>query len=335
MRIAVTGSIAADHLMVFPGRFADQLVPDQLHAVSLSFLVDALEIRRGGVGPNICLGLSRLGLAPVLVGAAGADFEPYGAWLEERGVDTRGVLVSQTLHTARFVCTTDNDHNQIASFYAGAMAEARNISLEQVAAHVGGIDLVLVGADDPEGMVRHAKACRALGLPFAADPSQQLARLDRQQIRDLIDGARYLFCNEYERELLCNHSGWSADEVLERVETWITTLGAEGARVDRSGQPQVRVPAVPVDAVVDPTGGGDAFRAGFLAAAARDLGLESAARLGCMMGALAVETLGTQDYTVDAADVLRRYTGAYGPEAAAVVAPLVVGADAPDFAAAS
>ena len=166
MRIAVTGSIATDHLMTFPGRFADQLVADQLHTVSLSFLVDNLDVRRGGVGANIAFGMGQLGTAPILVGAAGFDFDEYRAWLDRHGVDTASVRISETLHTARFVCTTDADHNQIGSFYTGAMSEARLIELKTVADRVGGLDLVLIGADDPEAMLRHTEECRSAVHPL-------------------------------------------------------------------------------------------------------------------------------------------------------------------------
>ncbi|WP_256090257.1 PfkB family carbohydrate kinase, partial [Actinacidiphila rubida] len=188
MRIAVTGSIATDHLMTFPGRFADQLVADQLHTVSLSFLVDALDVRRGGVGANICFGMGQLGAQPILVGAAGNDFGEYRAWLERHGVDTASVRISEVMHTARFICTTDQDHNQIGSFYTGAMSEARLIELQHVAERVGGLDLVSIGADDPEAMIRHTEECRTRGIPFAADFSQQIARMDGEDIRVLLDG---------------------------------------------------------------------------------------------------------------------------------------------------
>lgn len=170
MRIAVTGSIATDHLMVFPGRFADQLIADQLAHVSLSFLVDDLEVRRGGVAANIAFGLGSLGLDPLLVGAVGSDFATYEVWLKEHGVDTGAVRVSDERQTARFSCITDRDDNQIAAFYAGAMAEAREIDLTAEAARAGGVGFVLVAPDDPAAMLRHTAACRTLGVPFAADP---------------------------------------------------------------------------------------------------------------------------------------------------------------------
>jgi adenosine kinase len=317
VRIAVTGSIATDHLMTFPGRFAEQFVAEQLHTVSLSFLVDTLDVRRGGVAPNICFGMGVLGLHPVLVGAAGADFAEYRSWLDRHHVDTASVRISETRHTARFVCTTDADHNQIASFYTGAMSEARNIELRPVAERVGGLDLVLIGADDPEAMVRHTEECRDRGFAFAADPSQQLARLEGEDIRTLVDGAAYLFSNEYERALIETKTGWSEEEVLDRVGVWVTTLGSKGARIDRKGEPPVFVPCPAETAKVDPTGVGDAFRAGFLAGLTWELGLERAAQIGSMLATLVIETLGTQEYELRRSHFVERFAEAYGAEAAA------------------
>jgi adenosine kinase len=319
VRIAVTGSIATDHLMTFPGRFADQLVADQLHTVSLSFLVDALEVRRGGVGPNICFGMGVLGLNPILVGAAGADFDEYRAWLERHGVDTDSVHISEMQHTARFVCTTDTDHNQIASFYAGAMSEARNIELWPVADRVGGLALVLIGADDPAAMVRHTEECRSRGIAFAADPSQQLARLEGDDIRALVDGAAYLFTNEYESALIESKTGWTADEILQKVGTRVTTLGPRGVRVERDSEDLIEVGVPEEEAKVDPTGVGDAFRAGFLAGLGWELSLERAAQLGCMLATLVIETVGTQEYELRRGHFMERFTKAYGQKAAAEV----------------
>jgi adenosine kinase len=188
VRIAVTGSIATDHLMSFTGRFADSLVVEQLQRISLSFLVQDLQIRRGGIGANIAFGLARLGGRPLLVGAVGEDFVDYRSWLERHGVDCAGIHVSPVHHTARFICTTDDDQAQIASFYAGAMSEARLIELGPLA---GGapFDLVVISPNDPAAMLRHTQECRDRGYPFAADPSQQLAWADGPMIRRLIDGA--------------------------------------------------------------------------------------------------------------------------------------------------
>ncbi|MEO3783312.1 carbohydrate kinase family protein [Actinocorallia sp. B10E7] len=316
MRIAVTGSIATDHLMTFPGRFSDQLLPDQLQQVSLSFLVDELEIRRGGIAANISFGLGCLGLNPLLVGAVGTDFADYRAWLERHGVDCSGVHVSELRHTARFMCTTDTDHNQMASFYAGAMSEARNIEL----APLGEIDLVVVSPNDPEAMVRHTDECRTRGIAFAADPSQQLARMDGAEVRSLIGGAAYLFTNEYEKALCEQKSGWSDAEILDRVDVRVTTLGSKGVMIDRKGEPGLHVPAAPEVRKVEPTGVGDAFRAGFLAAVAWNLGLERAAQLGNLVAAHALETAGGQEYTLVREDLLTRMGQAYGSEAAEEIA---------------
>jgi len=320
VRIAVTGSIATDHLMTFPGRFTDQLVMGKIENVSLSFLVDTLEIRRGGIAANIAFGMGCLGLRPILVGAVGADFDDYRSWLERHGVDTTSVHVSDLHHTARFLCTTDTDQNQIASFYTGAMSEARNIELGPVAERVGGLDLVVISPNDPLGMLRHTAECRERGIAFAADPSQQLARMDGPDICALVDGASYLFTNEYEKALTEQKTGWSDDEVLSRVEVRVTTLGSKGARVERVGEPPVTVSALPVERPLDPTGGGDAFRAGFFSAVAWGLPLERAAQLGNMIAVHALEAVGPQEYELKRAPLLDRFAAAYGEAATAEIA---------------
>jgi adenosine kinase len=321
VRIAVTGSIATDHLMTFPGKFADQLIAEKLDKVSLSFLVDDLAIRRGGVAANIAFGLGVLGLRPLLIGAVGADFEEYRHWLEDHGVSTAGVRESMLRHTARFVGTTDADGNQIGSFYAGAMAEDAEIKIAPLAAEYGGIDLVLIGAGDPGAMVTHTEECREAGLKFAADPSQQLARiLDDEQVRTLVDGADYLFGNEYEEALIERKSGWDSAQILARVRVRITTLGPAGARVEQQGQPPVTVPAVPDAKPADPTGSGDAFRSGFLAAVAWGLSLERAAQLGNLMAVHALEATGPQEYNLKPGPLTERFAAAYGDAAAAEVA---------------
>jgi len=306
--------------MTFPGRFVEQFIAEKIDRVSLSFLVDRLEIRRGGVAANISFGLGVLGLRPLLVGAAGQDFGPYRDWLSEHGVDCGGVRESTRHHTARFVCTTDLDGNQIASFYPGAMSEDAEIDLAPLAARAGGLDLVLIGASDPDAMLSHTRECAALGIPFAADPSQQLPRLDGPQVRALVGGAAYLFCNEYEEALIERKSGWGSADVLERVEVRITTLGPAGARVERSGEPPIVVGPVPELRKADPTGTGDAFRAGFLAAIGWGLSLERAAQLGNLLAVTVLEADGPQEYELKPALVAERLASAYGQEAAAEIA---------------
>ncbi|MFC8349680.1 carbohydrate kinase family protein [Streptomyces sp. NPDC057280] len=323
MRIAVTGSIATDHLMVFPGRFTDQLLPDQLAHVSLSFLVDRLEVRRGGVAANIAYGLGGFDLSPLLVGAVGTDFAEYAVWLKEHGVDTGGVHISAEQQTARFMCITDEDANQIASFYAGAMTEAPDIDLGALVTGPDRPGLVLVSPNDPAAMLRHTADCRTLGLPFAADPSQQLARLDGDQVRELVDGATWLFTNEYEAALLKERTGWSRQEILTVVGAWVTTLGEKGVRVERAGQPPLVVPAIPDVETADPTGVGDAFRAGFLAAVSHGVPLEPAVRLGCALASVVLGAVGSQSYEVDPAQLSDIVERAYGPGTAAPLTPVL------------
>ncbi|MET9453222.1 carbohydrate kinase family protein [Streptomyces cinerochromogenes] len=316
MRVAVSGSIATDHLMVFPGAFREQLIPDRLDTISLSFLVDDLEVRHGGVAANIAYGLGGLGHAPVLVGAAGSDFGEYRVRLKEHGVDTDFVHLSPDRQTARFMCLTDSEQNQIASFYTGAMAEARDIDLGDVVRRAGDIGVVLVCPNDPTAMLRHTDEARRLGVPFAADPSQQLARLDRDEARQLVTGARWLFTNEYEASLLQERTGWSGTDILARVGLWLTTLGADGVRLEAAGEQPYTVHAAPPREITDPTGAGDAFRAGFLAGVCWGEEPGTSARLGCAVASLALEGLGGQGYTLDRAALLQRVQDAYGPRTA-------------------
>ena len=319
MSLLIAGSIATDHLMTFDGKFADSLVVEQLDKLSVSFLVHDLEIRRGGVAANISFALARLGLEPVLVGAVGEDFADYRSWLERHGVDCDSVHVSDTLHTARFVCTTDSTMAQFASFYPGAMSEARLIELGPIVARVGDPDYVLIGADDPDGMRRHTEECRQRGYRFIADPSQQLAFGSGELIRDLVDGAAILLSNEYESHLITEKTGWTAEEVLERVGIHVTTLGKDGVRVQRKGEATIEVPALKDVNAVEPTGVGDAFRGGFLAALEWGASLELACQVGCTIAAYVVETVGTQEYSFTSEQFLSRLEGSYGAEAAAEV----------------
>jgi adenosine kinase len=320
VRIAVTGSIATDHLMVFDGAFSDSLVVDQLDKVALSFLVENLQIRRGGVAANIAFGLAGLGVRPLLVGSVGEDFVDYRSWLERHGVDCSFVRVSELLHTARFICTTDRKQAQIASFYAGAMSEAREIELAPLQRDVP-LDLVVISPNDPEAMLRHTQECRQRGIPFAADPSQQLAWSDGPVIRQFVDGAAFLFTNDYEAALITQKTGWSAEEIMSRVGVRVTTHGRDGVVVERRGKGAVKVPAALTEAVADPTGVGDGFRAGFLAGLAWGLPDERCAQVGCLLATLVLETVGTQEYGLGRSAFLARLAQVYGDAAAADVEP--------------
>jgi len=317
--LLITGSIATDHLMSFPGRFSDSLVADKIDKVSLSFLVEELQIRRGGVAPNIAFGMGCLGLSPVLVGSVGPDFADYESWLQRHGVDTGGVHVSDAHHTARFVCTTDVEQNQIASFYPGAMSEARNIELKPIVDRAGGADVVLIGANDPMAMQRHTDECRFRGYPFAADPSQQLARMEGDEIKPLIEGAQYLFTNEYEAALIEQKTGWSSDDLAAMVQVRVITMGPDGARIERRGEAPVQVSVPEEERKADPTGVGDAFRAGYLAGQAWGLDDERSAQVGSLVATYVIETVGTQEYELAQRHFLDRLAAAYGDEAAADV----------------
>lgn len=317
MHLAIAGSIAADHLQTFAGRFSDSLVPDQLDKLSVSFLVQDLDIRRGGCAGNISFALANLGQRPTLVAAVGRDFaeQGYQAWLEKSGVDCSRVHVSPSLHTALCTITTDEAHAQIVTFYPGAMAEASTIDIAAMHAETP-IDLVLIGPDDPGAMLRHTQAAREAGLPFAADPSQQLAWADGDLIRQLIEGAAYLFTNDYEAALVEQKTGWTADEVKAAVGVQVITRGKDGVTVIDADGTRLDVHAIPDVVAVDPTGVGDSFRGGFLAGLAAGLDLTTCAQIGSTIAASVVETTGTQEYALDREAFLARLAGAYGDAAA-------------------
>ncbi|MGB3763650.1 MAG: carbohydrate kinase family protein [Ornithinimicrobium sp.] len=321
MKFAVCGSIATDHLMTYAGRFADSLVPEELHQISVSFLVDDLQVRRGGVAANVSFGMAKLGHQPILVGAVGDDFASYRSWLQRHGVNCDYLWVSEVRHTARFIVTTDTAMAQIASFYAGAMSEARNIELGPILDAEGSLSLVVISPDDPEAMLRHSTECRTRGLPFAADPSQQLAFMDGPSIRRLVDGATYLFTNEYEAAMTEQKTGWDSAEILQRVGTRVITRGKDGCSVISADAETIDVAVAGEVTPVDPTGVGDGFRAGFLAGLAWDLGHERCAQLGSTVASYVLSTVGTQEYEVERDSFLARMKLSYGAAAADEVEP--------------
>ena len=316
VHLAIAGSGATDHLQTFDGKFSDSLVPDQLDKLAVSFLVEDLDVRRGGCAANITFGLGSLGLRPSLVAAVGRDFvdQGYQEWLEQIGVDCSQLLVSPTLHTALCTITTDAAHAQIVTFYPGAMAQAREIDIAALHAQ-SPIDLLLIGPDDPEGMLRHTRTARELGIPFAADPSQQLAWADGELIRDLIDGAAYLFSNDYEAALIAKKTGWTDADIAARVGVRVVTHGKDGCVVFGADGERHEVAAIEGVTAVDPTGVGDSFRAGFLAGVAAGLGLARAAQVGCTIAASVVETVGTQEYRLERSAFLDRVGSTYGDQA--------------------
>jgi adenosine kinase len=321
MKIGVAGSVGLDHLMTFSGKFTDSFVAGSLEKVSLSFLVDSLDVRRGGCAANICYGMGVLGLNPVLIAAVGKDWADYEAWLSRHGVDTSHALVSTSLYTAHFMVTTDDDLNQIASLCPGAMSEARNIELAPIMEKTGRFDMVVISPDDPEAMLHHSDVCRSEGIAFAADPSQQMARMSGEEIKLLIDGASYLFLNEYELALAMQKTGWSDREILEHVKIRVVTLGSKGAKVESAAGEFVQVGVPQEKSKTDPTGVGDSFRSGFIAGLAWGLSHERCAQLGSLIATYVIETMGTQEYRFTSAEFLARFEGAYGADAAAEIAP--------------
>lgn len=321
MKIGVAGSVGLDHLMTFSGKFTDSFVAGSLEKISLSFLVDSLDVRRGGCAANICYGMGVLGLNPVLIAAVGKDWPDYEAWLSRHGVDTSHVLVSTSLYTAHFMVTTDDDLNQIASFFPGAMSEARNIELGPIMEKTGRFDMVVISPDDPEAMLHHSDVCRSQGIAFAADPSQQMARMSGEEIKLLIDGASYLFLNEYELALAMQKTGWSDREILEHVKIRVVTLGSKGAKVENAAGEFVQVGVPQEKSKTDPTGVGDSFRSGFIAGLAWGLSHERCAQLGSLIATYVIETMGTQEYRFTSAEFLARFQDAYGAKAAAEIAP--------------
>ena len=321
MKIGVAGSVGLDHLMTFSGKFTDSFVAGSLEKVSLSFLVDSLDVRRGGCAANICYGMGVLGLNPVLIAAVGKDWADYEAWLSRHGVDTSHALISTSLYTAHFMVTTDDDLNQIASFFPGAMSEARNIELAPIMEKTGRFDMVVISPDDPEAMLHHSDVCRREGIAFAADPSQQMARMSGEEIKLLIDGASYLFLNEYELALAMQKTGWSDREILEHVKIRVVTLGSKGAKVESAAGEFVQVGVPQEKSKTDPTGVGDSFRSGFIAGLAWGLSHERCAQLGSLIATYVIETMGTQEYRFTSAEFLARFDASYGAEAAAEIAP--------------
>lgn len=320
-RIVVTGSVAFDYLMTFPGKFLDVVVPDRMHRLSVSFLVDSMRRVRGGVAPNIAYGLALFGLKPVIMATAGVDALDYARWLAEEGVDTSELHISDDLFTASFFVSTDEVQNQIATFYTGAMARAVDLSFR--AFGPGTVSLAVIAPNAPEAMVKYAEECRTLHIPFVFDPSQQVARLSGEEILSGIRGAAVLIANEYEFGVIEKKTGLSEAEVLASVPVLIVTRGAEGSTIAlRGGGPDapgadvtlVIPPARLRTTAVDPTGVGDAFRAGLLAARQRGLPWEVAGRVGSIAAVYALETVGAQPKRYAIGDFLERYRENYGSD---------------------
>jgi adenosine kinase len=312
MKIIVTGSIAYDYLMSFPGKFTEHFLPEHMHRVSLSFLVDSMDKRRGGCAPNIAYTLALLGERPFLMATAGEDFSDYRQWLDAAGVDTSLVKQVGGKFTASFFCSTDTENNQIASFYTGAMADAGQLSFRSAP----DAKLAIVSPNDPGAMVSYAEECRTLKIPYIFDPGQQCARMSGDELRDGVVGAHMVICNDYEFELLRQKTGMSEQDVLAQADSLIITKGEKGSSV-LTKQTQVDVPAVEPHKVVDPTGVGDAFRGGLMKGMALGLPYDVAARLGSVAATYALEHLGGQSHAYTWDEFKKRYEQHFGSLTAA------------------
>jgi adenosine kinase len=308
MKIVVTGSIAFDYLMSFPGKFLELFLPEHLSRVSLSFLVDTMDRRRGGCGPNIAYTLALLGERPLLMATAGEDFGEYRQWLEAAGVDTLHVKQIPGKFTASFFCSTDQDNGQIASFYTGAMAHAGELSLRSV----GDCGLAIISPNDPDAMVQYADECRALGIRGIFDPGQQCARMSGDQLREGVVGASIVICNDYEFELLRQKTGLGEDDILARSEALIVTRGEHGSTV-MTEDGRVDVPALVPHRIVDPTGVGDAFRGGLMKGIALGFDYAVCAQIGSVAAAYALEHLGGQSHAYSWDEFRQRYENRFGP----------------------
>jgi adenosine kinase len=308
MRIVVTGSIAFDYLMSFPGRFTEHFLPEHFQRVSLSFLVDSMDKRRGGCAPNIAYTLALLGERPALMATAGQDFGDYRQWLEHAGVDTSLVREVPGKFTASFFCSTDEANNQIASFYTGAMAHAPELSFRTA----GDVGLAIIAPNDPAAMIQYAEECRTLGIRYIFDPGQQCARMSGDEIAEGVRGAHLVICNDYEFELIRQKTGFDEDRVLAEAGTLVVTRGEHGSTVLSPGR-RLDVAAVRPHRIADPTGVGDAYRGGFLKGLAIGAEPGVCARLGSVAAAYALEHVGGQSHAYTWDEFEARYRAEFGP----------------------
>jgi len=309
MTIAVTGSMAYDYIMSFPGRFVDHILPDQIEILSVSFLVDSMRRERGGCGGNIAYNLALLDQRPLLIATVGQDAPEYVAWLRDQGVDTSGVLQLSDEFTASFFVSTDQDNNQIASFYTGAMAKANRLSFRDN--NPEAIDIAIISPNDPVAMVKYACECRELGIPYIYDPSQQIPRLSPSELVEGIDGAQVLIVNDYEFGMIKKQTGLSDEEIQGLSEVVVITCGERGSVV-RTGQGTWEIPIVSPRRLADPTGVGDAYRAGFITGMCRALPWDVVGRMGSLAAAYVLEEHGTQRHRYSLHSFRQRYRETFG-----------------------
>jgi len=301
--ILLTGSVAYDYLMTFPGLFKEQILPERLSSISLSFLVESMSRQRGGIAPNIAYTMALLGARPRVMATVGEDFEEYRAWLDKVGVDTSLMKIIPGVFTASFFATTDQDNAQIASFYPGAMSFAGSQSLKELSSKP---DLILVSPNEPGAMTKFTAEARELDIPYLYDPSQQVLRLDGKELARDMEGAHFLFCNDYEFVLISKKTGWSLDQMLEHVNILVITRGKDGADLYAGGD-TVHIPTVPEREIVDPTGVGDAFRGGFLAGYSRGFDWKLCGEIGSLAAVYCLEQNGPQSHSYTCEEFVARF----------------------------
>ncbi|OXS30066.1 MAG: carbohydrate kinase [Desulfovibrio sp. MES5] len=309
MAIYVSGSLAFDRIMTFPGNFQDHILMDKLHMINVSFMVDAMDERRGGCAGNIAYTLALLGEKPVIVAAAGRDFESYALTLTAQGLPLNGIRRADDVFTALCYITTDMNSNQITGFYPGAMSLPAEYDFPGLDARQ---DLAIVSPGNVDDMRRLPRLYREKGVPYIFDPGQQLPVLTSQELLDAIEGSLACITNDYELNMICKATGKSEDEIAARTQWLVTTLGAEGAQVRGNGE-NIRIAPVPIDKVLDPTGAGDAHRAGLIKGLVNGLAMPEAAMLGSVSASFALEKLGTQEHMFTPADFCQRYEAVFGP----------------------
>lgn len=311
MRIAVTGSLAYDYLMTFPGKFQEHILPDQLHRLTVSFLVDAMKRMRGGVAGNIAYTLALLGDRPLVVSGAGQDFTAYSETMKAMGIDPSGIKIVGTDFTASCFINTDSANNQIVAFYPGAAAAAREVDLG--AFNLTKNDWVIISPTDPGAMARHVADCKRLGLRYIFDPGKQTPRLDKQQIIDGLEGAAVMIGNEYEFSMMAKVTGRSEAALIGTAPITFVTRSERGSTIyQRDGERKFDIPAAKISALADPTGAGDAYLGGMAFGLARGLPLEVVGRIAALTSAFCIEHKGCQEhsYTLDA--LRKRYVENFG-----------------------
>ncbi len=312
MTVLLTGSIAYDYIMVFPGYFKDHILPDKIHQISVSFLVDSMKKQRGGIAPNIAYNLALLGERPKIMATVGEDFADYRSWLDAQGVDTSGIVEIPDEFTSSFFVSTDKDQNQIASFYTGAMAYAHQLSFKN---HLGGgVELAVISPSDPRAMIQYVRECKELGLPYIYDPSQQIIRLSGEELLEGVQGSKMLIVNDYEFEMLKNKCGCAAEQLVGATEIVIVTKGAEGSTItqrERPGAP-IEIPIAQPRRIADPTGVGDAYRAGIIKGMIHGLDWETTGRRGSLAATYALEEYGTQNHHYDLDEFISRFGQEFG-----------------------